>query len=286
MKQYKVLQWAFSFLEKHNREQHVAELLLQHMTKQNPTSFYMNMQEELDQALVEEFMMHIKDHAISGRPIQHIIGQAAFYGRDFFVNEKVLIPRFETEELVLHAIEQIKTHFPNEAVTIADLGTGSGVIAISLALELARASVYASDISEHALAVAAKNAAVHEAAVRFFQGDFLQALIEEGINPELIISNPPYIALDEAGSLTDTVKDFDPQEALFADKQGLAAYETILSQASYLEEKAKRLVIFEIGYKQGAAVSKMIKEVFPNSEVMILQDINGQDRIVSAIIQA
>src|SRR5699024_10605021 len=96
---------------------------------------------------------------------------------------KVLIPRFETEELVLHAIEQIKTHFPNEAVTIADLGTGSGVIAISLALELAPASVYASDISEHALAVAAKNAAVHEAAVRFFQGDFLQALIEEGINP-------------------------------------------------------------------------------------------------------
>src|SRR5699024_10863722 len=265
---------------------HAAELLLQHMTKQNPTSFYMKMQEELDEALIEAFMQHIKDHAISGRPIQHIIGQAAFYGRDFFVNKKVLIPRFETEEVVWHALEQIKRHFPNEAVTLADLGTGSGVIAITLALEVPHATVYASDISEQALAVAAKNADLHEAPVKFFQGDFLQALIAEGTNPELIVSNPPYIARDEAEALTDTVKDFDPEEALFADKQGLAAYETILSQVACLPRIEKRLLIFEIGYKQGAAVSKMIKAAWPKCEVLVLQDINGQDRIVSAVIEA
>lgn len=286
MKQYKVLQRAFSFLEKYDREQYIAEGLLQHMTKQSPTSFYMTMQEELDEALVEAFMQHIEDHARNGRPLQHIIGQAPFYGREFFVNEKVLIPRFETEEVVLHAVEQIKKHYPNEDVTIADLGTGSGVIAITLALELANASVYASDISEQALLVAEKNAAAHEAPVTFFQGDFLQALIDEKINPQLIVSNPPYIARSEEASLTDTVIDFDPEEALFADKDGLAAYETILSQSAQLAVREKRLLIFEIGYQQGPVVSRMIREAFPNSEVLVLQDINGQDRIVSAMIKA
>src|SRR5690625_1060735 len=104
MKQFEVLQWAFSFLRKYNRDEHVAELLLQHLTKQNRTTFYMNMQHVVDDTIRQKFTEQIKAHAMTGIPLQHIIGQALFYGREFIVNKDVLIPRFETEELVLYTI--------------------------------------------------------------------------------------------------------------------------------------------------------------------------------------
>lgn len=284
MKQYKVLQWAFSFLEKYNREEKVAEILLQHITEQSSASFYANMQEAIAEDARARFIEMVKDHAINGTPVQHMIGTAAFYGRDFFVNEKVLIPRFETEEVVFHAIEEIKRTTCQEQITVVDLGTGSGVIAITLALELPQLVVYASDISEYALQNSQKNARKYDANINFFQGDFLQPMIDKGLNPEVIISNPPYIAERERHLLTDTVENFDPDLALFAENEGLAAYEKIVHQVAELPRLEGRLLIFEIGYEQAAAVTAIIERVFPQSEVTVRQDINGKNRIVSAIL--
>src|SRR5699024_5208617 len=284
MKQYKVLQWAFSFLNKYQREEKVAELLWQHVTQQSSTMFYANMQQDIDEATQRRFEELIYEHALHGTPLQHMIGSAPFYGREFVVNKDVLIPRFETEEVVFHVIEQIKQQLHDEKITIADLGTGSGVIAITLALELPHIDVYATDISEHALQVAQKNANEHHVKVQFSHGDFLMPMIKDEINPHVIVSNPPYIAKSERNLLADTVKDYDPELALFADNQGLAAYETIVKQVTKLASREKRLLIFEIGYEQGEAVLRIIKHTFPQSDIRILQDINGKDRIVSAIL--
>src|SRR5690625_2331764 len=222
MKQFEVLEWAFSFLKKYHREPRVAEILLQHLTKQRNPEFYMTMHERLDETIKNEFIKQVKRHAELGMPIQHIMGVAHFYGREFIVNEDVLIPRFETEELVQHTIEGIKQIQTKEPLVIADIGTGSGVIAITLALELENVIIYATDISERALQVANQNASRHDVDVTFLHGDFLQPLIKKEIKPNIIISNPPYIAENERYLLTDTVEKFDPHLALFAENDGLA----------------------------------------------------------------
>lgn len=285
MKQYKVLQRAFSFLKKHNREEKVAEILLQYVTKQTPASFYAQMQTELPETVYKRFQAMLTDHALHGTPIQHMIGTAPFYGREFIVNEDVLIPRFETEEVVFHAIERMKQLVPeDESLTVVDLGTGSGIIALTLALELPQLTVYATDVSNHALQVAHENAAKHKVPVTLLQGDFLAPIIERELNPQVIISNPPYIAYEERHVLTDTVKKYDPALALFATNDGLAAYETIVKQITTLPRLEERLVIFEIGYNQKAAVTNIIKMQFPDSKINVYKDINGNDRIVIAYL--
>lgn len=284
MKRYEVLKWAFSFLKKYSREEKVAEILLQHVTGETGAKFFANLRDELDEEQQAQFKGLIEKHALSGVPVQHLISSAPFYGREFFVNEDVLIPRFETEEVVRHTMEKTKTFESVNSAVIADLGTGSGAIAITLALELPKVKVYATDISERALQVAKKNAADLGANVIFYRGDFLQPIIAANINPHVIVSNPPYIAYDEREQLSDTVEKYDPEIALFAENDGLAAYETIAEQIKLLPERAERLVIFEIGHKQGEAVINIMKQLFPHSNVTILQDINGKDRIVSVKI--
>jgi release factor glutamine methyltransferase len=284
MKRYEVLQWAFSFLKEHSREEKVAEILLQYVTGESGATFLANLREELDEEMQVKFKALVEKHALLGVPVQHVIGSAPFYGRDFFVNEDVLIPRFETEEVVWHTIEKIKTLASTDSFIVADLGTGSGVIAITIALELPEVIVYATDISEKALRVAKKNAGNLGANITFLHGDFLQPLIKENINPHVIVSNPPYIAYTERQQLSDTVEKYDPEIALFAENNGLAAYETIAEQIKLLPKRSERIVIFEIGHGQGEAVTDIMKRTFLSCDVSVLQDINGKDRIVSVKI--
>lgn len=281
MKQFEVLQWAFSFLKKHNREEKVAELLLEHYTNASGAQFYANMRTEISEADWQRFSDSIKKHVETGIPVQHLLGFAHFYGRKFTVNSDVLIPRYETEELVQYVVEQVQNRLGDEPLTIVDVGTGSGVIAITLALELPQAIVYATDISERALAIAKENARQHGVEVMFLQGDFLEPMMEVGINPDLIVSNPPYIDEGTRDELADTVKDFDPALALFAENHGLAAYEKIVKQLSALPFGADRLVAFEIGYNQATAVTDVVKKQYPKSKVTVKKDINEKDRIVS-----
>ena len=282
-KQYEVLRWASLFLEKNNRESRVAELLLQHHLGVSRAVFFANMQEDIPDDIYEAFKADIEKHAETGVPLQHLTGYEYFYGRRFTVDEHVLIPRPETEELVQHVIRH-GVDFRKKPLRIVDVGTGSGVIAITLKLERSDAEVFATDISAEALQVAKKNAAAWNADVAFLQGNFLEPLIEREMVVDILVSNPPYIAEKERNVLSDTVKNFDPELALFVGDDGLSAYKEIIRQAKR-GVRPGGLVAFEIGHEQGNAVKKLLMETFPYSDVDILQDINKKDRIVTAKIE-
>lgn len=276
-KQYEVLKWASLFLEKHNREPNVAEILLMHYLNVSRSRFYMMMRDPIPANTLASFEAAILEHVEAGIPVQHLTGYEMFYGRKFQVNKNVLIPRPETEELVQHVIETVG----QQPVNIVDVGTGSGIIAITLALELPQVTVYATDISKTALLIAKKNAEQLQANITFLEGDFLQPVIDADIHADVIVSNPPYIARSEEVLLSDTVKNFDPALALFADDNGLAAYRRIIEQSKQVI-RTHAMFAFEIGYTQGEAVCSLIKHTYRASETKIIQDINKKDRIVTA----
>jgi len=281
-KQYEVLKWASLFLEKYNREPKVAELLLQYHLGIDRAQFFARMQEPIDHQLLLHFEKDLMNHALTGIPIQHLFGYETFYGRRFKVNEHVLIPRPETEELIEKVMAYVKKRYsPDEALTIVDIGTGSGIIAITLALEMKHVNIYATDLSEKALQIAKLNAIQHDADVEFLQGDFMQPVINKNIKADMIVSNPPYISADEKPLLSDTVKDFDPSLALFADDNGLAAYKAIVRQLTdYVEPTDDISVFFEIGQHQGTSVKGIFKDAFPESQSKVYKDINQKERIV------
>ncbi|MGP4106172.1 peptide chain release factor N(5)-glutamine methyltransferase [Virgibacillus sp. L01] len=277
-KQHEVLQRASLFLKKHNREPRVAELLLQYFLHVSRSEFFMMMRDPVPVKVAAQFQDAIEKHAETGVPIQHMIGHEEFYGRKFSVNEHTLIPRPETEELVQQVIQTAA----NEPITIVDIGTGSGIIAVTLALELPKATVFATDISEGALTVAHQNAKQLGADVTFLQGDFLKPFI--GKKADIIVSNPPYIAHQDKADLTDTVGKFDPDLALFADENGLAAYRQIIADIPCVMNDSAA-VFFEIGESQGEAVRDLLTEEFPASNVQVMKDINKKDRIIQAHIK-
>lgn len=281
MKQFEVLQWASLFLEQNHCETKIAEILLQHHLQISRPHFFMNMREPVSENIVHNLKVDLEKHVETGVPVQHILGYETFYGRDFIVNEHVLIPRPETEELIEHVVAQSNGRSVKDVpLTIADIGTGSGVIATTLALEIPNATVYATDISDRALEIAQKNAKQLDVNVTFFQGDFLEPLIEKSIKVDMLISNPPYIAWSDEESLSRTVRNFDPEIALFAEDNGLAAYKRILEHAPAIL-KPNGSIVFEIGFEQGDAVSSLIKNAFPSSTIKVIPDINEKDRIVS-----
>ena len=209
----------------------------------------------------------------NGEPVQYIVGNVDFYGNIFGVNKNVLIPRFETEELVNETIKIINKYFDNN-IDIVDLGTGSGCIAITLKEYIKNSNVDAVDISKEALEIAKENSINLKQKVNFYLGDMLKPLTKKY---DVIISNPPYIRYDE--EIMDIVKNNEPHLALYASNDGLKYYEDILNNASkYLKEKS--LIAFEIGYLQGAKVKQIASNNFPNSRVIVKKDMQGKDRFV------
>lgn len=204
-----------------------------------------------------------------GIPVQYIVCNVDFYGSIIEVNENVLIPRFETEELVDRVIKRLKN---KNNLDIVDLGTGSGCIAISLAKNL-NSNVDAVDISKEALQVAKKNAINNNININFYLGDMLNPLYKKY---DLIISNPPYIAYDE--EIMDIVKNNEPHLALYADNEGLYYYEQILKNVKkYL--KKDYLIAFEIGYKQAKKIDLLVHK-YLDCSVTIEKDLYGKDRYV------
>ena len=206
-----------------------------------------------------------------GIPVQYIVGNVDFYGYEFKVNKNVLIPRFETEELVNRTIKYIKKYITNPK--IVDLGTGSGCIAITLSKEL-DVRVDAVDISEKALEVAKENNEINDSKVTFCKGNMLEPLNKKY---NIIISNPPYISRNE--EIEDIVKNNEPELALYADNDGLYYYEQILKNSSkYLEDKF--LIAFEIGYLQGEKIKELALKYLNNINVKIEKDLSEKDRYV------
>ena len=214
-----------------------------------------------------------KERATTRRPIQHLLGEAWFYGRPFFVDERCLIPRFDTEVLCREAIELIlKMHEPK----VADICTGSGCIAITVSLETG-VKVDATDISSDALDVARQNAKTHGANVDFWQGDLLEPLAKDA-QYDIILSNPPYIDLVERGELEPEVTEYEPATALFAEDEGLVFYKRLANEVDpYLKDGGYLAV--EIGNTQGEQV-RSIFERAGFTGVSVIRDYGDNDRVV------
>ena len=211
----------------------------------------------------------------SGKPYQQILGETEFYGLQFFVDENVLIPRPETEELLELAISEIQKRNLKSS-KIIDIGTGSGIIPIVLKNKLPQAKVSAIDYSEKALETAKKNADFHKLDINFIHQNYLEENLSEVY--DIIISNPPYIGMDEETDIADSVKEFEPKVALFSPtSNALIFYEKIADDCkNHLAENG--MVFLEINQKLGNETKALFKDVL--SKVYLVKDISGNDRFV------
>ncbi len=213
-------------------------------------------------------------------PPQYIVGWAEFCDLQFKVDERVLIPRQETEELVRLISENkdsITSEMTNKPVRVLDIGTGSGAIAISLAKKHPDWQVSASDLSLDALELARENAKLNDVNIDFIQSDVFDKI--EG-RFDLIVSNPPYIDWADQNEVDDSVRAYEPDSALYADHKGYAIYEKIAQEGrDYLTQNGQ--IYLEIGYKQGENVKALLEANFPEKEVRIHQDFFGKDRMIN-----
>ena len=217
---------------------------------------------------VEEIYTKLADHI----PAQYIIGHAEFFGMQLKVDERVLIPRPETEELV----ELILAENLKENLKVLDIGTGSGAIALALAKSRPDWTITASDISQDALDLASKNAEIQNLNIFLKKSDCFSEISSKY---DIIVSNPPYISRSDESEVGLNVLHSEPHLALFANEDGLAIYRRIAEDSKdYLNDGGK--IYLEIGYKQGQSVPALFKENFPEKQVRTLRDQFGQDRMV------
>ncbi|MFI8687705.1 peptide chain release factor N(5)-glutamine methyltransferase [Rossellomorea sp. NPDC077527] len=282
---FEALKWASSFLVEKGRDENVGEIYLRHLLGMSRSQLLAEQRRSVPQEKWDEFQEGIRRH-VSGVPIQHIIGVEEFYGREFVVNEHVLIPRPETEELIYYGLEKMKDLFGDvdSPLVAADVGTGSGAIAVTLKLESKRIplEMMAVDISSEALAVARENGTRLSADVRFLEGDLLQPLIEDGVKLDVLLSNPPYIPLTDRETLSDVVIDHEPELALFGGEDGYDLYKRFMDELP-LVMKERCLIGFEVGVGQGETVADLLRVTFSDAKTEVVYDINGKDRMVFCV---
>ena len=235
------------------------------------TDFVFALQQEVtdeEKQFVEEIYKKLAVHI----PAQYIIGHAEFFGMQLKVDERVLIPRPETEELV----EIILAENPKDNLKVLDIGTGSGAIALALANNRPDWTIKASDISQDALDLAMENANSQGLTLSFIKSNCFSEISSKY---DIIVSNPPYISRVDEAEVGLNVLHSEPHLALFADEDGLAIYRRIAEEAKdYLNDGGK--IYLEIGYKQGQSVPALFKENFSEKRVRTLKDQFGQDRMV------
>ena len=235
------------------------------------TDFIFAIQQEITPE-EKEFVESIYKQLVAHVPAQYLIGHAEFYGMELKVDERVLIPRPETEELV----ELILTENPKPNLSVLDIGTGSGAIALALAKNRPDWLVTASDISPDALNLASENASLQDLKISFKKSDCFEEIAE---NYDIIVSNPPYISRADESEVGLNVLHSEPHLALFAEEDGLAIYRKIAQEAkNHLREGGK--IYLEIGYKQGHSVPALFRKYLPEKRVRTLKDQFGQDRMV------
>ena len=239
-------------------------------------NLYLDIDKEVNPDVYELFTKGM-ERIMNNEPMNYVLGYSYFYGYRFIVNDGVLIPRPETEELVGLILGKYDEYFNGKAIDLCDVGTGSGAIAIALKKEEDRLSVYASDISEDALKVARLNAQNNDAKVEFFQGSMLEPFIERDIKVDILVSNPPYIKTVE--TIEASVYDYEPHVALFGGEDGLKFYREILENAHKVL-KPKGFIFFEMGYDLKDSLSALAKEYYPESRIEVYKDINGKDRMM------
>jgi len=255
-----------------------AEILLAQSLGKTRSSLLAHYRDEVDECLGQVFFARVGERC-RGKPLQYILGQQEFRGMLFEVSPAVFIPRPETEFVVEAALE----HLADGSLKLADVGTGSGCLAVSLAVALPRARVWATDLSEAALEVARRNAARHEVEhkIDFLQGDLLKPLIPrlgEG-RLDAVVSNPPYVSPEELSGLQKEVRDWEPRLALIGDEGAPSLYARLLSQA-HVRLRPGGVLIMEIGYSMREAVCGLLGRGW--DLLGVTGDLNGIPRVVSA----
>jgi release factor glutamine methyltransferase len=285
-----------------------AELLLMHALGRDRAWIYSHPEESLEPTAAQKFLALIARRA-AGEPVQYLTGKQEFWGLEFEVAPAVLIPRPETEHVMEVALARlgergIKIHMdsgaPREKLQVGDVGTGSGCLAVALACEMPHAEVFATDISAPALEIARRNAARHGVAdrIHFVQCDLLSSL--ENTDPssvgarhavpasaqgeamfDLIVSNPPYIARNEASQLQREVRDHEPHAALFGGPTGVEMYQRLIDQARGLL-RHRGILVLELGHDSAEHVRAIFDAQPAWTNVAITMDLAGIPRVLAA----
>lgn len=257
--------------KKHIHSDH-AKILLAELINKNPLELLLYLHESVSKEVEEKYKQEV-EALEQGKPLQYVIGNVNFYGINFEINNNVLIPRFETEELVENTINYIKKYF-TEPVDIIDLGCGSGVIGLTLEKKVSTKTVDLVDISSKALEVAHKNCGNLDSKANLIESDMFTNVTKKY---DVIISNPPYIKTTE--EIEKIVKDNEPELALYSGEDGLDCYRKILKDIDK-HMKDKCLVAFEIGQTQADDIKKIIENYLDNVTVIVKKDLSDRDRML------
>ncbi len=264
-----------SFIEK-GLSPETVKLFLFELCNEEKVNLYLEMDNEVKDSINKKFEDGIS-RLLNDEPLNYVLGYSYFYGYKLIVNEDVLIPRCETEELVCLVLSKYDEYFKGKKINICDVGTGSGAIAIALKKEEDNLNVYASDISEKALEVAGLNARNNDADINFLCGSMLEPYIENNIKVDILVSNPPYIKTIE--TIENSVYDYEPHVALFGGSDGLKFYKDIFENAGKVVNE-NALLFFEMGYDLGNALKDLSKQYFPKANIEVLKDMNNKDRML------
>jgi release factor glutamine methyltransferase len=275
-----------------------AELLLMHALGRDRTWICSHAEELIDPVTAEKYFVLVARRA-AGEPTQYLTGKQEFWGLEFEVTPAVLIPRPETEHVVEVALERVgaagikidmKTGAPTPPLLIADVGTGSGCIAVALAYELPHATIFATDISGAAIEVARRNAARHRLKdrIQWIEADLLGGLAISPANAcgsprffDLVVSNPPYVARNDEATLAREVREHEPEAALFGGATGIEMYSRLIEQAGALL-RPRGNVVLELGYGAADSVRAILAAHTRWANICITNDLAGIPRVLAA----
>lgn len=260
-----------------NSDKSSAKLIMAKLANLSISELYAKLNDEIAISL-NDFLNLVQEY-LDGKPIQYIIGEQTFFGANFICKEGVFIARYETEELVENMLDKVQDLFKcDQQLWGADLGTGMGVIALSLASNLENSNIVGVDINPDSVKLARENQKLLNIKnVEFILGNMLEALQGKNIKFDFIVANPPYIDINS--EIDSRVKDYEPAEALYAPNKGLYYYEHLFKNIEkYLNNKY--LLGFEYGYDQKEQLEFLVREHFPNSEYKFLKDTNKKWRML------
>lgn len=273
-----LLKKSIEYLEKNNVKENklIAEIIISNILNVDRMMLFTKYREIVSNNDIEKIREYLKKIAKDKLPLQYLLNEQEFYGRKFYVNKGVLIPRQDTEILVEKAINIVKDK-KIETPKILDIGSGSGVIGITMALEIENSKVLGIDVSDVAIEISNKNREILKAKnIKIIKSNLFENVSFKEFN--MIISNPPYISRDEIDVMSENTLTWEPEEALFAENEGLYFYNEICDKGyEYLQKEG--YLLFEIGYKQGEKV-KTIMEKKGYKEIEIIKDLQGLDRVV------
>lgn len=248
------------------------KILLAEVLNKNPLELYNHINDNVNEEQIEKYKKLVK-YLSEGKPLQYALGKVNFYGLDLIVNEKVLIPRFETEELVENTINYINNFFQNP-VEIIDLGCGTGAIGLTLEKKVSTKCIDLVDISEDALEVTKENCLRQNSKANIIKNDFLNGIDKKY---DVIISNPPYIKTTE--QIEEIVKNNEPSIALYAGEDGLDCYKKILAEVKN-NMKDRCLIALEIGYEQANDIKRLTERYLDDVRIEVKKDASGKDRMI------